>query len=83
MIKHKSGYKSWTNGKSRKATVYNICHKYGYLNFAIVLLQVRSCDSRIQLLAFESHFIRTLNCVNKVVPDRTIEEYKQDNKKND
>jgi hypothetical protein len=33
-----------------------------------------------ELVAREAHYIRTMKCVNKVTPNRTKEEYRNDNR---
>ena len=38
------------------------------------------CNSKDEAHAREGHYIRTMNCVNKYIPNRTRKEYKEDNK---
>ncbi len=61
-------------------TSYNLFDKYGIDNCKITLLEVCSCTSRDELIARESHYIRTMKCVNKIIPDRTRKEWDSDNK---
>jgi hypothetical protein len=80
MSKHRADYKNWKNGKYNMVTSYLIFEKYGVENCKIVLLENYPCESKDQLSAREAHFIRTLECVNKVVPLRTKAEYYVDNR---
>jgi hypothetical protein len=50
-------------------------------NATIELIEVFNCDTRKQLLQREGYYIRLyINiCVNKIIPDRSPQEYKQDN----
>ena len=50
-------------------------------NYQIELIELYPCDTKDELHAREGYFIRTLECINKVVPGRTKTEYYQDNKK--
>jgi DNA polymerase III delta prime subunit len=46
----------------------------------IELLELCSCSCKDELLKCEAKWIRELECVNKVVPDRTRKEWYNDNK---
>ena len=72
---HKHDYRRWKNGKARKVNSYEIFDLYGIDNCSIVLLEANPCNSKDELNARESFYIRNMNCVNKVIPDRKIEEY--------
>ena len=80
MEKHRSGYNRWKQEKSSNVTAYKLFEEYGIDNCQIVLLELYPCNSKDELNAKESNFIRTLECVNKVIPDRTMQEYRDDNK---
>jgi hypothetical protein len=80
MTAHRAAYNRWKNGNCNKVTSYDLFDKYGMDNCQIILLENCPCGSRDELHARESHFIRTLNCVNKVTLGRTKKEYKIDNK---
>jgi len=80
MTSHRSDYKKWKNGKAKMTTSYHLFDEYGVENCKIVLLENCPCESKDQLSAREAHYIKTLTCVNKVVPLRTTKEYEQDNK---
>ena len=80
---HKSSYKRWKNGLGSKITSYEIFDLYGIDNCSIVLLEANPCNSKDELNARESFYIRNMNCVNKVIPDRKRDEYENsDQRKN-
>lgn len=78
MSDHRSDYKRWKAGKREKVTSFNLFDKYGVKNCKIVLLELVSVQTKDELVERESFYIRTINCVNKVIPNRTKEEYLQD-----
>jgi len=81
MVAHREDYDKWKNGYCiSKLTSFDIFDKYGVDNCQIILLETFSCNSRDELTSRESHYIRTLECVNKVVPNRSKAEYYQDNR---
>ena len=71
---HKSGYKQWKKGQVNKTSSFVMFDEYGPENCQIVLIELYPCNCKDERNARESHYIRTLDCVNKVIPDRT---YKQ------
>ena len=79
MTAHRGGYKSWKNGKGNKLMSFDLFEKYGAENCCIILLENCPCESKDELHAKESHHIRTLNCVNKVIPGRTKKEWRNEN----
>jgi hypothetical protein len=46
-----------------------------YTDVRIELIEEFPCDKKSKLIAREGHYIRILNCVNKIIPDRTNKEY--------
>ena len=72
---HKSDYKKYKTWKYDFVTIYTLFEKYGIQNCRIVLLEIVNCNSKDELIAREGHYIRTLKCINKVIPDRQIKEY--------
>jgi len=71
---HVSKFKRWKNGlKKNTITSFQIIEQG---NYKISLIELFPCDSKDELTARESHYIRTIDCINKVIPDRTIEEYR-------
>jgi hypothetical protein len=75
---HKSAYRSKCQGECR---VFSIFDKYGLNNCKIELIENFPCESREELLCRESHFFKTLKCVNKNNPFVTIEQSKERVKK--
>jgi hypothetical protein len=80
MTAHRANYNRWKNGKCYKVMAFDLFDKFGLDNCKIILLESCPCESKDQLHARESHHIRTLNCINKMVPGRTDKEYYHDNK---
>jgi ribosome-interacting GTPase 1 len=76
MDSHRGSYKCWKNGKDYKVRVYDLFEKYGVENCRIELLQLFPCNSKDELTKKEGEYIRILNCVNKVKPNRTPQEKK-------
>lgn len=73
---HKRHHKNFTNGIGRCITSFKILENEDY---KIVLVEEYPCENKQQLLARESHYIRTNECVNKCIPDRTRKQYREDN----
>ena len=79
MGKHRDGYNRWKNGKSTRAMSYYLFDKYGVENCEIILLENVNAENYDELASRESHYIKTLKCVNKQIPLRTDIEYRKDN----
>jgi hypothetical protein len=78
---HVANYKQFKKkDKIRQTTSFELFDKYGVENCKIVLLENAACSNKNELTARESHYIRTLKCVNKFIPLRTRQEYKLENK---
>jgi hypothetical protein len=72
-------------GKGGNTSSYELFDKYGVENCKITLLEVCSCNSKDELTKREltkreSHYIKSMLCVNKVVPNRTYAEWRNDNR---
>ena len=80
MDSHRSNFKRWKNGGYHNISVFEMFDKHGVENCKIVLLQLVNCESKDELLAREAFYIKSLVCVNKVIPLRTRKEYLVDNK---
>ncbi len=80
MIKHRSDYKRWKDNSFNKLTSFDIFEKYGIENCHIVLLECINLNSIDELRAKESQYIKTMKCVNKHIPGRTLKEYQQTEK---
>ncbi len=78
LSQHRSDYKRWKNGAVEKGILTSFeclddpeCY--------IELLELCPCSSKDELLKCEGKWIRETNCINKVTPSRTPEEYKNEN----
>jgi ribosome-interacting GTPase 1 len=80
ITKHRAAYNQYKNGGVKHATSFDLFDKYGIDNCQIVLLELVNVESKNELHQREAHYIRTLKCVNKIIPDRTLKEYRGDNK---
>ncbi len=80
MTNHRSDYKRWKAGLCGKVMVYDMFDEYDISNCNIILLETFPCKSNDEKLAREAHYIKTLTCINKCIPNRTNEERYQDNK---
>ena len=77
LTNHVSEYKRYLNGKVPYITAFDILKGN---NYRIYLIEKYSCDTKEELLSKEGQYIRSLECVNKVIPCRTRKQYKEDNK---
>jgi hypothetical protein len=80
MDTHRRGFKCWKNGKRTKVMSFDLFDKYGVENCQIILLETVNCNTKDELLAREAHYIKTLKCVNKCIPNRTYKEWYDYNK---
>lgn len=51
-----------------------------YDDVRIELVEEYSCNNKAELNKREGHYIRENNCLNKIIPDRTLKEYYENNK---
>lgn len=72
MSAHRRDYRKYQNGKYPFVTSFEIL-KHGDAKIELVELVNATC--RAEILAREGHYIRTLDCVNKRIPDRDKKEY--------
>ena len=78
---HRSSYKRWKNGKSNNAvTSFNLFDEYGVENCQIILLESCSFKSIDELRAREAYYIQSNNCINRMIPNRTLKEWYSDNR---
>ena len=75
MAKHRNNFRCWLNNKCKKTMSYDLFEKYGVENCKIVLLESVNANSNDELKAREAHYIRTIPCVNKIIPLRSQKEY--------
>ena len=74
---HKNNYKNYLQGLFCFMTSFKILENGDY---DIVLVEKYPCDDKMQLHARERHYIDTLECVNRVHPLRTKQEYYHEHK---
>jgi hypothetical protein len=67
MAKHRSGYTFWKNHNKKFITSYLLFDEYGIDNCFIELIESKECNNINELRQLEGHYIKTLNCINKVI----------------
>ena len=82
MDSHRQDYYLWKKGytKVSKLKSFDIFEKFGVDCCRIILLETYPCKSKDELTSREAYYMKSLKCVNKVIPHRTREEYRIDNK---
>jgi len=73
---HKKNYKAYLNGNHNYITSFKVLECE---NYVIILLENYSCNDKYSLQGKERHYIETIECVNKVIPNRIKKEYCLDN----
>ena len=74
---HKSGCKAWKLEQAGHSKSYDIIDRG---NYSYSLVEKVECENKRQLEARERYHIENNDCVNHVIPTRTIEEYNNDNR---
>jgi hypothetical protein len=72
LAKHVGNYKSYSNGKYHYVTSFKVIETG---NYDIQLIELYPCNSKMELHAREGYWIKQMDCVNKVIPGRTVKEY--------
>ena len=67
LAEHVSKFKQWKAGKSNY-TSFQIIEQG---NYKITLIELYPCNSKDELSRREGFYIRSMECVNKVIPNRT------------
>jgi hypothetical protein len=75
---HISTYKRFVAGKSKACATSRFVLENN--NYSIELIELVPCESKSELTLREAYYIRTIECVNKYIPNRTSKKYRQDNK---
>ena len=70
MSEHRSKFTAYQKGTYHKITAFSLFETYGIDNCRIVLLELSPCDTKDELVSREAHYIRTMQCINKIIPDR-------------
>ena len=76
MSGHRRDFKRWKNGKHNYTTSFQVIENP---DARIMLVETVEYQDKQELIAREGHYIRENECVNKVIPNRTKQEYYQDN----
>ena len=74
---HKSNYKQWKLDGKNLITSYQIIENN---NYDIILVEDFPCQRKEQLHARERFGMENTNCINKIIPTRTHQEWYKDNK---
>ena len=74
MAQHRSTY------KKQYTSSHDIFDTYGIENCKILLIENYPCNSRDELNKREGELIRQFDCVNKLIPGRTLKQYYNENK---
>ncbi len=74
---HKSGCKAWKLGNTGHSTSYDIIDRG---NYSYTLIETVECENKHQLYERERFYIENNECVNHVIPTRTVKEYNNDNR---
>ena len=77
LSKHVTNYKQYLNDNSHFVTSFKIIENG---NYDIVLIENCPCNSKDELHKRERYYIETIKCINKVIPQRTNKQYREDNK---
>lgn len=77
LAEHRSSYKRWKDGKTHYFSVFDIFDKYGVNECVIILLELVSSTCEDELLKRERHYFEETDCVNKMIPFRSIDEKKE------
>ena len=76
--RHRAKYSSYKTGKTNKnLSVFEIFDEFGIEDCKIELIENYPCSCKEELLRREGHYIKSIDCVNKVIPHRTEEERKE------
>jgi hypothetical protein len=76
LSKHKTDYKRWKDGKRRYVSSFRIIERG---NFTISLMEENDFENKDYMKARERHYIENNECLNKVVPNRTHNEWRKAN----
>ena len=75
MSSHRSTYRQWKKNNARdRISSFDLFEEYGIENCKIELLEAKSCNGKDELKKLEGKYIRVMICVNRIIPDGTVEE---------
>ena len=75
LTKHRGYYKELLANPEKKVSTSVKVISGG--DYDIVLLEKCPCDSKEELHKRERHYIESIECVNKIIPGRSIKEYRK------
>jgi hypothetical protein len=78
LAKHRQDFRRWKTHKKSYTTSFKIFEECQ--DYRIELIEAKECKNKEELNQLEGKYIRELNCLNKVIPDRDRKEYYVDNK---
>jgi hypothetical protein len=76
MIHHRCDFKRWKEGKRRNISSFQLFDKYGIDNCVIILIESFPCNCIDELYAKEAFHIKSMKCVNKLIPGQNTEKKK-------
>ena len=74
LASHRRNYKSWKKGNGSHVRSFDLFDKYGE-NCQILLFESYPCLNKDELRKKEGYYIKTIQCVNKLVAGRTAKEF--------
>jgi hypothetical protein len=74
LAQHMTDYRKYLNGKITLITCFDI---FKNNNYEIILLEEFPCDNIEQLNKRKRYYIETLECINKIIPFKSVEEKKE------
>lgn len=77
---HKMAYNLWKQSGQGYYSSFKIFEEFGVENCKIELLELCNCESKDELNRKEGEYIRSLDCENKVIPQRTPSQHYEDNR---
>ena len=78
MVKHRGSYKYWKKHNANYTTSFSLFEEYGVENCIIELIEAKPCIDINEQAKLEGSYIRTLECVNKNIPGRTRQEWRDE-----
>ena len=82
MSAHRRTYKMWKARNIHYMTSFILFEKFGVDCCNIILLENTNATNYVELASREAHYIKSLKCVNHVIPLRTDQEYREATKDN-
>ena len=81
MSKHRNSYRRYLGGEYRQhSSCCDLFDEFGMDNCKIELIEYYPCGTKAELNAREGHFIKSNECINKIVAGRTMKEHYNDNR---